>query len=89
MIRYLTPFVFAVVASTAFARTTPRAEPTAARELTSTHASMRPVVTLDNVIHIGETVIAGRRPVAPRRVWTCGPMHENAIGGFNRDCEWR
>lgn len=23
------------------------------------------------------------------RIFVCGPMHENAIGGHNRDCEWK
>lgn len=37
-----------------------------------------------------EVVIVASAPKAHHtKVWTCGPMQENLVGGYNRTCEWK
>ncbi len=39
---------------------------------------------------LSEVVIAASAPKpVHKKVYTCGPMHENLVGGANRDCEWK
>lgn len=52
----------------------------------------RPVVEeAPAVIRVHEVVIVAQRPQVKvaQRVWVCGPMHDNQIGGRNADCEWK
>jgi hypothetical protein len=40
-----------------------------------------------SVVRLPATVIVGSSPRA--RVWSCGPVEANRIGGSQRTCEWR
>ena len=51
------------------------------------------VVELPEVIEVAPITVYGTVPrkhahVAPKQ-WVCGDMHDNSVGGRNRDCEWR
>ncbi len=45
------------------------------------------------VVELPEVVIVGHvshaQPKKVEKVWVCGPMHENLVGGANRDCSWK
>lgn len=83
--------VLALFASLAFATTAPTSAPTTY----AAPAQDFPVVSVDldgsPVYTVREVVIAAAPThKAPRaKVWTCGPMTDNLIGGRNRTCEWK
>lgn len=52
-------------------------------------------LTSPAVFEVGEVTIYGQAPhythrntTAAKKHFVCGPMHDNAVGGRNSDCEW-
>jgi hypothetical protein len=93
---YLAPLAFLLLATAAFARPAPRyAAPVVANVLVPAHTASRFQVwpdgtNTDGVVAVRETVVlAPRRTVQRSRVWACGPVEANMLGGSQRTCEWR
>ena len=86
------PIAFAIVSSVAFAHVPQTCYRLAGRTLASSHEVSRlDGANVDAPIMMPEMVIVAPAPrSAPRaRVWTCGPVEANRIGGSQRTCEYR
>jgi len=85
--------LFVSLAALAFGASRPVSAPLAPPSVTVAPDAPPAVVDLPTVVRVADVRIVGqapRRTVArAAKVWACGAMYDNKVGGRNADCEWR
>ena len=61
--------------------------PQAASALVTSHATLTAVETSPEYI-VPMLVIVAPRSMPRAKVWACGPVEANRVGGSQRTCEW-
>lgn len=92
----LIAILFALVSLPASARIAPEPMPSADTTDVVTSAYYDLDELFPENINLPEITIVGQVPTATpkkvpqvKKVWYCGPVYENALGGHNQDCVWK